>query len=111
MKKSLLALAVLSGFASVASAQTSIVLYGVIDGAVRREVGVLLESCAAPDRERPTHSHLHHRLQVRDADEDAFPILGEISAARRQRVLAFAAVEFEMGRAVVERARVVPSLD
>ena len=40
MKKSLLALAVLSGFASVASAQTSIVLYGVIDGAVRREVGV-----------------------------------------------------------------------
>lgn len=40
MKKSLLALAVFSSFAGVASAQTSVVLYGVIDGAVRREVGV-----------------------------------------------------------------------
>ena len=38
MKKSLLALAVLSSFAGVASAQTSIVLYGVLDGSVRREV-------------------------------------------------------------------------
>ena len=40
MKKSLLALAVFSSFAGVASAQTSIILYGVIDGAVRREVGL-----------------------------------------------------------------------
>lgn len=37
MKKSLLALAVLSSFAGIASAQTSITIYGVIDGAVRRE--------------------------------------------------------------------------
>lgn len=40
MKKSLLALAVLGSFAGVASAQTSVILYGVIDGAVRREVGL-----------------------------------------------------------------------
>ena len=40
MKKSLLALAVFSSFAGVASAQTSVVLYGIIDGAVRREVGL-----------------------------------------------------------------------
>lgn len=40
MKKSLLALAVFGSFAGVASAQTSVVLYGIIDGAVRREVGV-----------------------------------------------------------------------
>lgn len=37
IKKSLLALAVLSSFANVVSAQTSVVMYGVIDGAVRRE--------------------------------------------------------------------------
>lgn len=40
MKKSLLALAAFSSFAGAASAQTSVVLYGVIDGAVRREVGL-----------------------------------------------------------------------
>jgi predicted porin len=40
MKKSLLALAILSTFAGIASAQTSVLVYGVIDGAVRREVGV-----------------------------------------------------------------------
>ena len=37
MKKLLLALAVLSAFTGIASAQTSIILYGSIDGAVRRE--------------------------------------------------------------------------
>lgn len=40
MKKSLVALAVFGSFAGVATAQTSVVLYGIIDGAVRREVGV-----------------------------------------------------------------------
>ncbi|GAC1406142.1 MAG: porin [Burkholderiaceae bacterium] len=44
MKKSLLALAVLSGFSGIAAAQTSIVLYGTIDGAVRRETSVNNES-------------------------------------------------------------------
>ncbi|MES2832877.1 MAG: porin [Pseudomonadota bacterium] len=37
MKKSLLALAILGSFSSIASAQTSIVMYGSIDAAVRRE--------------------------------------------------------------------------
>ncbi len=40
MKKSLLALAVFGSFAGVASAQTSVVLYGIIDAAVRRDVGL-----------------------------------------------------------------------
>lgn len=38
MKKTLLALAVLASFAEIASAQTSVTVYGIIDGSVRRQV-------------------------------------------------------------------------
>ena len=80
------------------------------DKGARCEVGIVGESHPVRGREGPTETHLHRRTHVGNADEHAASIARQINAAWNESFLPFGTVEFEVRRAVVGRAFVVPAL-
>ena len=81
-------------------------LFGIGAG---REIGVFRKGFSCCGGQCPADSHLHDRLHLRDANEDALAVAREIGAARRHPFLAGAPVQFEMRRTVVRGAPVIPA--